>query len=91
VKPNAVGLRFGEAAVVGTGQPRGQRLEAVSLDRLFDAEIIDELFWTALSRPPSEREQAAALALIEETGDRRAALEDLTWALLNAKELVFRN
>jgi hypothetical protein len=56
-----------------------------------DAAIIDELFWTALSRPPSEREQAAALALIEETGDRRAALEDLTWALLNAKELVFRN
>lgn len=56
-----------------------------------DAEIIDELFWTALSREPNERERAAALALIDQTGDRRAALEDLTWALLNAKELIFRN
>lgn len=56
-----------------------------------DAQIVDELFWTALSRPPSERELAAAQALIEESEDRRAAVEDLTWTLLNAKELVFRN
>jgi hypothetical protein len=33
----------------------------------------------------------ATLDLIDQAGDVRAVLEDLTWALLNAKELIFRN
>lgn len=52
---------------------------------------IESLFWTALSRPPTEQETAASIRLIEQTGDARGTLEDLTWALLNAKELIFRN
>lgn len=52
---------------------------------------IESLFWTALSRPPTEQEIAAAIDLIAQTGDARGTLEDLTWALLNAKELIFRN
>ncbi len=54
-------------------------------------EAIDALFWTALTRSPTEAERESTLALIRETGDERAVLEDLTWALLNAKELIFRN
>ncbi len=53
--------------------------------------VIETLFWTALTRPPSDQELAGAMDLIEETGEPRAVLEDLTWALLNAKELIFRN
>jgi len=55
------------------------------------AEVIDKLFWTSLTRPPTDTELASALALIEQTGEPRMVLEDLVWALLNAKELIFRN
>jgi hypothetical protein len=52
--------------------------------------MIEELYWSALTRPPTEMESAKAVALLEKAKDRRQALEDLTWALLNAKEFVLR-
>jgi hypothetical protein len=54
------------------------------------SEIVEELYWTALSRPPSDTERAKSLKLIEKAADPRQALEDITWALLNAKEFVLR-
>ncbi|MEZ6112154.1 MAG: DUF1549 and DUF1553 domain-containing protein [Pirellulaceae bacterium] len=70
-------------------QPQGfaARLAASSLDH---AGVIDELFWTALSRPPHADELAAALELFQRVEDRASAVQDLTWALLNAKEFIFR-
>ena len=53
-------------------------------------EVVEELYWTALTRPPSDKELDRATALLEESKDKRSALEDLTWALLNAKEFVLR-
>jgi hypothetical protein len=55
-----------------------------------DREIVEELYLAALSRPPGERELAAAEALLRQAPDRRAALEDLAWGLLNAKEFLLR-
>ena len=55
-----------------------------------DAELVETLFWTALSRPPGEAERARSAAYLAGAGDRRRALEDLAWALLNSKEFVFR-
>lgn len=55
-----------------------------------DEEMVNELFWTALGRAPREREQQAALAHLRDHANRRAALEDLAWAVLNAKEFLFR-
>jgi hypothetical protein len=54
-------------------------------------EVIDSLYWTALTRPPSGQERTALLERIEAQGEARPVLEDLVWALLNAKELLFRN
>lgn len=56
---------------------------------LSSQQIAEELYWTALSRPPTEVERSAAVELLE-SGDRRQSLEDLAWALLNAKEFIFR-
>ena len=54
-------------------------------------EIVEELYFAALCRPPSEKERAGALALIAHNTDRRRALEDVLWGLVNAKEfLLFR-
>jgi len=55
-----------------------------------DAELADELYWTILSRAPTPGESSAALKLLAGPEDKRAALEDLAWALLNAKEFVLR-
>lgn len=55
-----------------------------------DTEIVAELYWTALSRPPSAKESQKTVAHLERAKEKRQALEDLTWALLNAKEFVLR-
>jgi hypothetical protein len=56
------------------------------------AEIIDELYLTVLARLPNEKEKAAMLKSFEESGgDRRAATEDVLWALLNSKEFLFNH
>ncbi|MEN9575457.1 MAG: hypothetical protein RL514_3312 [Verrucomicrobiota bacterium] len=52
--------------------------------------IIEELYWTALTRPPSATELTKTLAHIEQAKDRRAGVEDVLWGLVNAKEFVLR-
>jgi len=64
--------------------------ELLAADRAPE-EIVDDLFWTALVRPPTPAERAAAVASFSAAADPRTAVEDLAWALLNAKELLFRN
>lgn len=53
-------------------------------------EIITELYWTALTRAPSDMELNALSKHVKESNTRRAGLEDVAWALLNAKEFVLR-
>ena len=55
-----------------------------------NAEITDELFLSALSRLPNDRERSAIVTRIEASSDRRGALEDLLAALLNSKEFLLR-
>jgi hypothetical protein len=54
-------------------------------------EMVDELWWLALSRPPHEAERAATAAVLAATppDDRRAAVEDLLWSLLTSREFLF--
>jgi hypothetical protein len=54
-------------------------------------EMVEELYWTALSRSPSPVELARGVEHLETAGDPRLALEDITWALLNSKEFLLRN
>lgn len=52
--------------------------------------ILEDLYWRTLSRPPSAVEAAKLSPLIEAAPDRRAALEDMAWSLLNTKEFLLR-
>jgi hypothetical protein len=54
-------------------------------------EIVEELYWAALTRPPTAEETQRLVATVDRAGDRRAALEDVLWALLNAKEFLLRH
>jgi hypothetical protein len=59
-----------------------------------ESDIVRELYWTALSREPSATEFQAATARVsaaKSAGERRAALEDLAWALVNSNEFLFRH
>jgi hypothetical protein len=55
-----------------------------------DDDAVEELYLAALSRPPDAAERRRALAhLADKRGAARAqALQDLTWALLNAQEFT---
>jgi hypothetical protein len=52
--------------------------------------ILDAFYWATLGRTASEAEAVAAVAYLEKATDRRAALEDLAWALLTSDEFVLR-
>ena len=69
---------------------RDNRIDAVIAEKDSPAGQIESLFWTALTRPPSVGEGEPLTALVSAAGDRRAALEDVLWGLLNAKEFVLR-
>ncbi len=68
----------------------GNRLDQLLLSGKPETAIIDELYWTALSRPPVAAELSAALNHLNSAARRRAALEDIAWALLNAHEFLLR-
>jgi len=54
-------------------------------------EIVEQLYWTALSRPPTNEEVVSTRQLLDDAGaDRLPALQDIAWAVLNAKEFLFR-
>jgi hypothetical protein len=55
-----------------------------------DAAIVEELYLAALCRMPTEAEATAAKRLVARSKDRRAALEDVAWGLVNAKEFLLR-
>ena len=55
-----------------------------------NAEVVEELYLAALNRFPRSGETAAAVTRVERARDRRAALEDLMWGLVNAKEFLLR-
>lgn len=54
--------------------------------------IIEELYLTTLSRFPNSKEQTLMQRAFAESGDnRRAAVEDILWALLNTKEFIYNH
>ena len=74
-------------AKIGHRHGRVRRLAASDKSAV---EIIDELYLSTLSRLPVEAEQTLMLQAFASL-DRRAAAEDVLWALLNSKEFVFNH
>jgi hypothetical protein len=54
--------------------------------------IVEELYLLAYARFPTDEERAFGVSLFEgPKADRRAAVEDLLWALVNSAEFVFKD
>jgi len=71
------------------GNRIGKLLEA----KAATADIVDEAYLSAVSRLPTEEEKAPLVAAIDEAGEaeRRAAVEDLFWAVLSSREFLFNH
>lgn len=55
------------------------------------ADLLERMFLEGLSRPPGDEERAYLAPLLEDPETRRAAVEDIAWAILNSKEFILRN
>ncbi len=67
------------------------RIGRLLAKKIPETAILDELYLTALSRPPAEAEVKVALAHVAKAADKRKAWEDVQWALINSKEFLFRH
>lgn len=56
-----------------------------------DAEIVEELFLSAVSRYPDPEESRAAVQAIAESKSRKFGVQDVMWALLNSREFLFNH
>ena len=54
-------------------------------------DVIDELFVRCYCRMPTERERLETIVPVLAAPDRRQALEDVFWALLNSPEFIFNH
>jgi len=67
------------------GIARGLALSALTTD-----EVLDEIYLGTLSRFPTEEERVVLReAFPPANGDRRAAVEDIFWSVLNTKEFLY--
>ena len=72
---------------------KGGLLDELAKPEKPTTEVVEELFLTAFSRRPRPEELQDAVTLIdkENAAQRRHALEDLLWTLLNSKEFLFNH
>ena len=82
-------LTAGET-INGIIEEEGNRIGQLIEQDKDDLEIIDELYWAVLTRPPSAAEWSMMLSYVSLAENRRSAMEDVSWGLLNAKEFLLR-
>ncbi len=67
------------------------RLSQLLAKKLSDTEVLDELYFTALSRPPSPSAARAFLDHVARADNKRKAWEDVLWTLLRSREFTHRH
>jgi hypothetical protein len=93
----------GQALHLNNGQTLNDKLRAPNsrvarwlAAKVGDADAVERVFQLALCRPPTEAERKRFLAILAEVPAadeqaRRAALEDIVWAVLTGKEFLFNH
>ncbi len=82
---------IGGATVNGKLRDDNGRMAALAKSDKSPEDITKELYLIALSREPNSTEMAAAVKHLKDAKDRRQAVEDLGWVLINTKEFLFRH
>lgn len=68
----------------------GNRLSKLLDSKTEPEPLVQELYWTTLTRAPSQPELQRSVEYLNSGPSQRKAAEDLAWALLNSKEFLFR-
>ena len=82
---------IGGATVNGKLRDDSGRMARLAKSDLPPEAIARELYLVALARDPNPTETAAAVKHLAAATDRRQAVEDLGWVLINSKEFLFRH
>ena len=69
---------------------KGNRLERMSASGMSATDIVTELYWMTLTRPPTDVELTTLIRYLDASGNRRTALEDIVWGLFNSNEFLLR-
>ena len=73
---------------------KGKVIDTMLAEKKPPVEILNQIYLTTLSRPPTDVERDKLLAAVGESDkpdDVRDTLEDVFWALLNSKEFIFNH
>jgi hypothetical protein len=82
---------IGGATVNGKLRDDKGRMARLAKSDRSPEEVTRELYLVALAREPSASELSAAVKHLTAAPDRRQAVEDLGWVLINSKEFLFRH
>jgi len=83
--------------IYNNGNTTGQRIRQGDLvaKRLAakkePTDIIDEVFVRCLTRRPTDAEKQKLMAMVASETDKKKALEDVFWAVLNSREFMFNH
>jgi hypothetical protein len=70
---------------------RGPKLRELLASGKKPQEIVEELYLTILSRRPTQEELKTVAEYVQATKSRRDAAIDITWALINSPEFLYRH
>jgi hypothetical protein len=72
---------------------KNNRLDQLLASDKTPAQIIDEVYLSALSRLPSSKEKTEVTALLTaaKPDDKRQTLEDIFWGVMSARDFVFNH
>jgi hypothetical protein len=76
--------------VNGMIRAKQNRIGRAMADGKPDAEVLDDLYLSAVSRRPTTAEVKKLLGYVNDAADKRTAWEDVAWGLLNSKEFLLR-
>jgi hypothetical protein len=82
---------IGGATVNGKLRDDKGRMASLARSDRSPEEVTKELYLVALAREPNASELSAAVKHLTAAPDRRQAVEDLGWVLINSKEFLFRH
>jgi hypothetical protein len=92
--PQILALMNGALTGEATDASRGGLLQALDAPVFDDRERVEALFLSVVSREPTDAEKDKLVRYVAqggETGDRRHALGDLLWAMLNSPEFILNH
>ena len=78
----------------GTVEPKiaaGNVVGKMLAEKKTPAQIVENVYVRCLARAPKPEELKTLLAIVEKSADKKQALEDVFWAVMNSREFMFNH